>query len=207
MLKLFYSPNTCALASHIALEQAGADYEAVRIDFATNEQRKPAYLKLNPKGRVPALVTGRGILTETPAILVFIAQSYPKSDLAPLDDPFALAQAQAFNSYLCSTVHVAHAHRMRGYRWADDPAAIAEMQRKAPQAVSECFALIEREMLKGPWVMGEAYSICDVYLFTLAQWLEADGVDTKKLPRVMDHRGRVAALPAVRKVLAAELQS
>lgn len=205
MLKLYYTPNTCALASHIALEQSGAAYEAVKVDFSANEQRKPEYLKLNPKGRVPALVTERGILTETPAILVFIAQSHPKARLAPVDDPFALAQAQAFNSYLCSTVHVAHAHRMRGYRWADDPAAIAEMQRKAPQAVGECFALIEREMLKGPWVMGEAYGICDAYLFTLAQWLEADGVDTAKLPRVIDHRSRVAALPEVRKALAAEV--
>jgi len=205
MLKLYYTPNTCALASHIALEQAGADYEAVRVDFSSNEQRKPEFLKLNPKGRVPALVTERGILTETPAILVFVAQSYPKARLAPLDDPFALAQAQAFNSYLCSTVHVAHAHRMRGYRWADDPASFADMQRKAPQAVAECFALIEREMLQGPWVMGEKYSVCDPYLFTLAQWLEGDSVDTTKLPRVMDHRKRMAALPAVRKALAAEV--
>ena len=88
MLKFYFSPNSCALASHIALEQAGAAYEAVKVDFSANEQRKPEYLKLNPKGRVPALVTERGILTETPAILVFIAQSYPKAKLAPLDDPF-----------------------------------------------------------------------------------------------------------------------
>ena len=205
MLRLYYMRNTCALASHIALEHAGASYEAVRVDFASSEQRKPEYLAINPKGRVPALVTERGILTETPAILVFIAQSFPKAGLAPLDDPFALAQAQSFNSYLCSTVHVAHAHRMRGYRWADDPAAIADMQRKVPQTVGECFGLIEGGMLKGPWVLGEAYSICDAYLFTLAQWLELDGVDTKKLPRVMEHRSRVAALPAVRKALAAEV--
>ena len=205
MLKFYFSPNSCALASHIALEQAGAAYEAVKVDFAANEQRKPEYLKLNPKGRVPALVTERGILTETPAILVFIAQSHPKAHLAPLDDPFALAQAQAFNSYLCSTVHVAHAHRMRGYRWADDPAAIEAMKKKVPQSVGEAFGLIESGMLKGPWVLGEAYSICDAYLFTLAQWLELDGVDTKKLPRVMEHRSRVAALPAVRKAIAAEV--
>lgn len=73
--------------------------------------------------------------------------------------PFA--QVEAFNSDLLSTVHVAHAHRMRGQRWADDPAAIAEMQRKVPQSVGACFDLIEPEMLKGPWVMGEAYTICD----------------------------------------------
>ncbi len=125
MLKLFYATGTCALASHIALEEAGAEYETVRLDFRSNDQRKPEYLALNPKGRVPALVTDRGILTETPAILVFIAQTFPEAHLAPLDDAFVLAQVQAFNSYLCSTVHVAHAHRVRGYRWvdADDAAA------------------------------------------------------------------------------------
>ena len=150
MLKLFYAPHTCALASHIALEEAGADYELARVDFRASGQKKPEYLAINPKGRVPALVTERGILTETPAILAFVAQSFPKARLAPLDDAFAFARAQAFNSYLCSTVHVAHAHRMRGYRWVDDPAAIKEMQKKVPQTVGECFALIEREMLAGP---------------------------------------------------------
>ena len=94
MFKLFYTPNTCALASHIALEQAGAAYEAVKVDFAANEQRKPEYLKLNPRGRVPALVTERGILTETPAILVFIAQSFPKAGLAPLDERKARGEQQ-----------------------------------------------------------------------------------------------------------------
>ena len=205
MLKLYYAPNTCALASHIALEQAGARYESVRIDFAANEQRKPEYLAINPKGRVPALVTDRGILTETPAILTFVCQSFPEARLAPLEDPFALAQVQAFNSYLCSTVHVAHAHRMRGTRWSDDPATIEGMKRGAPKSVAAAFALIENGMLKGPWVMGEDYSICDPYLFTLAQWLEADGVDTAKLSRVMDHRRRMAVQPAVRRALAAEL--
>jgi len=205
MLKFYYAPHTCALASHIALEQAGADYETVRVEFATNDQRKPEYLAINPKGRVPSLVTHRGVLTETPAILMFICQTYPHARLAPLDDVFALAQVQSFNSYLCSTVHVAHAHRMRGYRWADDPAAIAEMQRKAPEAVGDCFELIEREMIKGPWVMGDTYSICDMYLFTLSQWLEADGVDLKKLPKVVDHRLRMSEHPVVRRVVAEEL--
>jgi glutathione S-transferase len=207
MLKLYYARNTCALASHIALEQAGADYEAVRIDFATNAQRSPEYLKINPKGRVPSLVTDRGILTETPAILLFVSQSFPKARLAPLDDPFALGQVQAFNSFLCSTVHVAHAHRMRGYRWADDPAAIESMKRKVPQSVGDSYELIEREMLKGPWVMGDTYSISDMYLFTLSQWLEADGVDIKKLPKVAGHRRRMTEHPAVKKVLEQELHS
>jgi glutathione S-transferase len=204
LLKLYYAPNTCALASHIALQDAGATYEAVRIDFAKEEQRKPDYLAINPKSRVPALVTDRGILTETPAILAFVAQSFPQAQLAPLDDPFAFARLQAFNSYLCATVHVAHAHKRRAYRWADDPAAHAAMAKKVPQTVGDCFALIERDMLAGPWVMGETYTIADPYLFTLANWLEGDGVDTSRLPKVLDHRARMAERRAVKQVLAAE---
>ena len=79
------------------------------------------------------------------------------------------------------------------------------MQRKVPQSVGACFELIERDMLKGPWVMGEAYTICDPYLFTLAGWLEGDGVDLTKLPRVMDHHSRMSERPAVRRAVAAEL--
>jgi glutathione S-transferase len=202
MFKLYYSPGTCALASHIALEEAGAAYTAERVDFKSNQQNSPEYLAVNPKGRVPAMVTDRGNLTETPAMLAFIAQSFPQAKLAPLEDSFALAQVQAFNSYLCSTVHVAHAHKGRGYRWATDETSFADMKRKVPESVGASFALIERGMLKGPWVMGEAYTICDPYLFTLATWLEGDNVDLATLPKVMDHRKRMSDRPAVQKVLA-----
>lgn len=88
---LFYSPGSCSLASHIALAEAGAAYELVRTDTKTGDQRRPEYLKVNPKGRVPALVTERGTLTETPAILAFVAQSFPQARLAPLDDAFRFA--------------------------------------------------------------------------------------------------------------------
>lgn len=204
MLTLFYALGTCALASHITLEDSGAVYEAKRLNFADGDQRKPEYLKINPKSRVPALITDQGILTETPAILVYIAQSFPKANLAPASDPFRLGQIQAFNSYLCSTVHVAHAHRVRGYRWTDDEPAMETMKKKVPQNVGECFDLIEREYFKGPWVMGADYTIADPYLFTIARWLEADGVDPKRFPKVFDHRNRMAERPAVKKVLARE---
>jgi len=207
MLKLFYAPHTCSLASHVALEDAGAAYTTVRVDFSVNEQRSPEYLDINPKGRVPALVTDRGILTESPAMLAFIAQSFPQARLAPLDDPFAFAQVQAFNLCLCAKLHVAHAHRMRGHRWADDPVAIAEMQHKVPETVGASYDLIEREMLKGPWVMGASYTICDPYLFTFAQWLEADGVDRPLIPKVIEHRSRMSERSSVRKAIAEELHA
>jgi glutathione S-transferase len=204
MFKLFYAPRTCALASHIALEETAVPYEAVRLDFAENEQRKPAYLAINPKGRVPALLTEQGVLTETPAILAFLAQRFPAARLAPLDDAFAFARLQAFNSYLCATVHVAHAHGRRGARWADEPAAIDAMKRKVAQNMSDCFALIERELLAGPWVMGERYSVADAYLFTVAEWLEGDGVELSTLPKTRAHRERMRERPAVQRALAQE---
>jgi glutathione S-transferase len=206
MLKLFYSPGACALASHIALIDAGAEFEAVRVNFKNQEQRGAAYLAINPKGRVPALITEHGILTETPAVLAYIAQRFPAARLAPLDDPFAFARVQAFNSYLCSTCHVAHAHLRRGHRWVDanDTAAVTAMQRMVPASMTQCFELIEHDMLEGPWVMGERYTICDPYLFTLAQWLEGDGVDMAKLPRVAAHRQRMAERANVKQAIAEE---
>jgi glutathione S-transferase len=207
MLRLYYTAHTCSLATHIVLEEVGADYSTVRIDFASKQQQSPDYLKVNPKGRVPALVTDRGILTETPAMLVYVAQSFPQADLALMGDPFAFAKVQAFNAYLCSHLHVAHAHRMRGHRWVDpdDAHSIAAMQRKVPEAVGAAFEAIERDMLKGPWVMGDHYTICDAYLFTLAQWLEADGVDPKRIQRVVDHRHRMSERVPVKKAIAQEL--
>ena len=205
MLRLYYAPGTCALAPHIALVEAGAQYETVRLDLKTEDQRKPGYLEINPKGRVPALATEHGVLTETPAILYYIAQTHPAARLAP-DDPYRLGHAQAFNSYICSSLHVARGHRVAGHRWTDDPAALAAMKRKVPQTVGECYALIERTMFAGPWVLGSDYSICDAYLFTLTRGLAADGVDIDATPKIADHFKRMSARPAVQKVVAAETQ-
>jgi glutathione S-transferase len=202
MYKFYYFSNTCSLAPHIALEHVKADYEAVRVDFTKSEQRQDKYLDINAKGRVPALLTPRGVLTENPAILMYICQTYPEAKLAPLDDAFAMAQVHSFNAYLSSTVHVAHAHGVRGIRWADDEAAIEEMKRKAPGVVGDCFDLIENTLLKGPWVMGDEYTISDMYLFTIARWLEADDVDPARFPKVLAHRTRMLKDPVVEKVLA-----
>jgi glutathione S-transferase len=205
MITLYYTAHTCSLASHIALEDAGAEYDLRRIDFASTEQQSPEFLKINPKARVPAMMTPRGILTETPAMLAFIAQSYPDAGLAPLDDPFAFAEIQSFNSYLCSSLHVSHAHRMRGHRWATEESSFEDMRRMVPETVAAGFELIETMMFKGPWVMGDAYTIADPYLFTIAQWMERDGVDPDRFPKVADHRARMAERANVKAVLEVEL--
>ncbi|MCE3288371.1 MAG: gst1 [Caulobacter sp.] len=200
MLTLHFAPDSCALATLIVLEELALDYRLVAVDLRAGDQRTAEFLALNPKGRAPVLVADEGVLTETPALLDHLARSV--GALMPAA-PFDQARLLAFNSYLCATVHVAHAHRMRGYRWADDPAAIAAMQAKVPASVTEAFAVIE-DQLSGPWVMGEVFTTADPYLFTLAQWLEADGADTARLPRVLAHRERVRARSAVRRALAVE---
>lgn len=206
MIRFYYAPETCSLASHIAMEEAGVDYELHHVDFEISRQLSPEFLALNPKGRVPAMVTPHGVLTETPAMLVYIAQLAVNANLAPLAEPFAFAQLQSFNSYLCSTLHVAHAHRMRGYRWADEAQAIEAMQRKVPDSVGACYEFVEHHGFQpgGPFVMGASYTVADPYLFTIARWMEADGVDPGRFPKVVAHRAMMFERRAVQAALASE---
>ncbi|WP_205589342.1 glutathione S-transferase family protein [Comamonas sp. lk] len=200
-LTLYYAAGTCAQAVLIALYEADAQFTLNTLNFADHEQRSPEYLALNPKARVPALVTERGVLTEVPALLLYVAQTYPQAALAPLDDAFALAQMQDFNAYLASTVHVAHAHRMRASRWADDEAAQAAMRAKVQQNMYECFSVIEKHYLGDkPWVMGEQFTVADGYLYILASWLKGDGVDIADFPRVAAHSERMRARASVKKL-------
>ena len=206
MLKLYYALGACSLAPHIVLEEAGADYELVRLDLSAGEQRKPEYLRINPKGRVPALLTDRGALTENPAILGYVAEAFPAAKLAPLDDSFAFGDMQAFNMFLAATVHVAFSHLSRPERYAEGEVATAAMKARAPKALKEYFSLVEAKLADGrTWVHGENYTVSDPYLFLFSGWLKRDGLaDPEIFPRTLAHWERVAARPAVRKVLADE---
>ena len=200
MLTLYYSRASCAYAPHILLHDAGADFTTVEIDFATGEQTSPDFLAINPKGRVPALVTPDGILTENPAILLYIAQTHPETKLAP-SEPFALARAQSFNMFLASTVHVAHSHKHRGARWADDPAAQAAMTAKVTENMAMYAGMIEAHYFTGPWVLGENYSMCDAYLALITRWLGADGVDLADFPNLQAHDKLMRTRPSMQAVM------
>lgn len=198
----FYTaPGTCALATHIALQEAGAEFDVVKLDFGVGQQQSPEFLRVNPKGRVPALATEHGVLTETPALLAYVAQRFPAAGLAPLDDPFAFARLQELNSYLASTAHVAHAHKRRGARWADDPAAHEAMRAKVPETMTAVAAYLESQ-IAGPWALGDRFSVADAYLYTIGSWLEGDGVDLARFPALTAYLARVAARPAVQRALA-----
>lgn len=206
MNRLYYAPGGCSLAVHVALEEAGAEFEAVRLDFPAAEQRGEAYLAINPKGRVPAVVSERGVLTECVAILAWIAQSWPEKRLAPLEDPWAFAQVQAFNAFLASSVHVAYAHVSRPGRYADGEAAAQAMLAKAPEALGGFFDLIETQLSDGrPFVHGDAYTTSDPYLMVMTGWVIGRGlVDMAQRPHVAAHRERILARPATRRALARE---
>ena len=200
MLTLYYSRASCAYAPHILLHDAGAEFDTVEIDFASGEQTSAAFLEINPKGRVPALVTPDGILTENPAILLYIAQTHPASQLAPTE-PFALAKAQAFNMFLASTVHVAHAHKHRGARWADDPAARAAMTAKVTENMATYAGMIEAHYFTGPYVLGARYSMCDPYLALITRWLGADGVALADFPKLQAHDALMRTRSSMQAVL------
>ena len=177
MLKLYTHLGTIGLAVEIALEEACAAYDVHRMNFAENEQRAAPYLAINPKSRVPSLETDRGVITETPAIMGYIARSFPAARLSPEGDVFAMAELESLMSYLCAWVHPAAAHRHRGYRWADDPAAIADMRRKAPEVFGEAMHLIDTKLFRGPWALGGTYSVADPYLYVVTGWIPRDGLD------------------------------
>jgi glutathione S-transferase len=170
-MKLYYAPKTIAIAVAITLHEAGIEYDPIRLDFRNAEQTKAEYHKVNPKGRVPALVTDRGIMTETGALLDYIADLAPGANLRPAD-PYDAAQVRAVMYYLASTMHVNHAHRARGTRWADQESSIEDMKAKAVQTMTDSATFIENHVLSGPYILGDRICMADPYLFIACNWLE-----------------------------------
>lgn len=202
MLIFYYSKGSSALAAHILLEEVGADYEAQHVALAKQEHMEPGYLAVNPKGRIPALETTDGFLSENPAILTYIAQTHPEAGMLP-DTPYEAARVHAFNAYLSSTVHVAFAHFQKGARWSDDPAAIETMRAKVPVNLAEAAKLIEDHYFKGPWVMGDLYTIADPYLFLLHRWMEKAGTEIALFEKLAAHVAAMRKRPAVQRGLEA----
>lgn len=199
MLKLYYSPGACAIASHIGLEEAGADYAIEKIDLRAGQQRTPEYLAINPAGVTPALATAQGVITQNAAILAYVAQTHPDAGLADLDDPFAFARMQAFNGWLASSLHPAI-----GKALFSRPPLEGEAKEAAVKLALEKYDLAET-LLVGPWVMGEAHSMADGYLMVFTRWARQAGLlDKARFPKLNAHLDRVQARPAVQRVLHAE---
>lgn len=197
-MELHYTPGTVSIAVAIALEETGNAYTPRLVDFANAEQTKAPYLAINPKGRVPALVTPQGVLTETGAILDYIGTLAPA--MIP-SDPFAAGRMREVMYYLASTMHVAHAHKMRGSRWADQEASFADMKAKVPQTVAASCAYLETELAFSPFVLGDELTLADPYLFIIASWGTGDGVDMSAYPKLATFLDMMRARPSVQSAI------
>ena len=200
-MQLYYAPNTISVAVAIALEESGIDYEPIKIDFAAKEHTGAAYAQINPKGRVPALAVEGGILTETGALLEYIADLAPASGLRPTD-PILQARMREVMFYLASTMHVNHAHKMRGARWAKERSSWKDMQKQVPQTMAASCDYICKAGLRGPFVLGAEFSIADCYLYTICTWLEGDGVTLADFPKIQSFMTAMEQRDSVRAVYA-----
>jgi glutathione S-transferase len=203
-MQLYYAPGTISVAVAIALEEAGLDYEAIKIDFANKEQTSPAYAQINPKSRVPALAVDGGILTETGALLDYIADIAPDTDLRPTD-PVLLARMREVMYYLASTMHVNHAHKMRGSRWASKTSSYKDMQAKVPQTMADSCAHLSQYGLRGPFVLGDRLSLADCYLYVVCTWLQGDGVTLADFPKIQSFMAAMEQRDSVRAVTAKDM--
>ncbi len=199
MLKLYYSPGACALASHIALEEAGAAYDSQAIDLRKGEQKTPEYLAINPAGVTPALQTDRGVVTQNAAILAYVAELYPQANLAPTD-PFERARFNAFNGFLASSLHPAI-----GRLLFSRPPLEGQARDDARDLVLSKLQLVEDTMLQGPFVFGEGFTGADGYLSVFSRWSrQAQLLDPERFPKLNAHLDVIQSRDAVRRVLQAE---
>ena len=198
MLTLHYAPKTISIAVAITLEEVGLAYDAVAVDFASGAQAKEPYLSVNPKGRVPALVTAAGTLTETGAILEFIAET--SGQLIP-DTPMATARMREVMFYLASTMHVNHAHKMRGHRWADQQSSFDDMTAKVAETMAASCAYLEDMLALDPFVTKD-FSLADPYLFMVLSWVPGDGVDLAAYPKLSAFVDMMKTRPSVQAVIA-----
>ncbi len=203
-MQLYYAPGTISVAVAIALEEAGLEYEAIKINFADKEQLSPAYAQINPKSRVPALAVEGGILTETGALLDYIADIAPEAGLRP-SDPVLRARMREVMYYLASTMHVNHAHKLRGSRWASKTSSYKDMQAKVPQTMADSCAHLSQYGLRGPFVLGDEVSLADCYLYVVCTWLEGDGVTLADFPKIQSFMTAMEQRDSLRAVYAKDM--
>lgn len=203
MLKLYYSPGACSLVPHIALEEAGADYEPVRVTLAKGEHLQPDYLAINPRARVPSLETDRGIITENPAVINYIADLYQAAGSVPCGDAFAAARCNELLCWFASSVHIAFAEIWRGSRFTDDESLWPALERGGRKVLERQFDEIEA-LCVDEWLVPAGYTAADGYVFTFFRWGRRIGFDMGRYPRWVELAGRILERPAVQRALEAE---
>ena len=202
--KLYFSPGAVSMATHIALEEVGAPYALEPILIREGQQRSERYLKIHPLGRLPALEVAPGVvLTETPALLGYLADRVPDRELLPRD-PLLRARANEWMSLLSSAVHVAFISFFRPERYTSNDAAIAALKVDGKQRFWQMLEHVERRLPEPGFALGERYSLCDAYLTVFFLWARRFELPTSELSRYGRLVARVLPRPAVRRALEQE---
>ncbi|MBM3569210.1 MAG: glutathione S-transferase [Alphaproteobacteria bacterium] len=204
MYTLFWAPGTAAIAPHVLFEEFGVPHRLVRVDLAAKEHHRPEYLKINPKGRVPALVDGETVLTEAAAIGMHLADRHPEAGLAPPVGTIERARYYQWLTYLTNTVQEAFICWYHPDWYLADAAMQAALKKNAEERLDKSWALIGEAVGDGPWFLGQRYTVCDVYLTMLVRWsrnLPSPAWNQAAVGRLAD---RVRARPAWQRMMAAQ---
>jgi glutathione S-transferase len=203
MLKLFYSPGACSLVPHIALEEAGAEFELGRVLVGQGENLRPEYLAINPHHRVPALLVDDAVVTENIAVLNLIADLFDVDGAVPRDDPFAAARCNELLGWFASSVHIGFAQIWRGSRFSDDESIWPRLEEGGRKVLAQQFDEIEQLCGDG-WLVSGRFTAADSYLLTFFRWANRIGFDMGRYPRWAALASRVLERPAVRRALETE---
>jgi glutathione S-transferase len=205
-LQLYYSPMACSLSCHVALEESGLRYDTVEINTKTEVNLTPYYRGINPLGKVPALAIEGSILTESAAILSYIADLVPEKGLLPPAGSRARAFAHEWLNFLSSTVHVAFRPVFRPERLIDDATCLDGLRRMGVAQVIEVLKHADARFGRGPYTLGETFSLCDGYLLVFYLWSKRPqfASDVPRFPALHTMARLVLMRPAVQLVMKAE---
>jgi glutathione S-transferase len=196
-MKLFYFPGACSLSPHIVLREVGAKFDMVKVDLATKKTDSGEdYLRINPRGYVPALQLDDGsVLVEGPAIVQYLADQNPSAGLAPAPTDRKRYELQSWLTFIGTEVH-------KQFSPLFNPASNDAQKAASVQALKGRFAYLEKELATRPYLMGDTYSVADVYLFVVLGW--AGYVKLELSPNLQSYLARIAGRSAVQAALKAE---
>lgn len=203
MLKLYFSPGACSMASHIGIEESGAPYTECLTLLGKGEHKTEAYLKINSRGKVPALEIDGQVITENTAILTYLARQYPNANLMPAN-PVDAANCVGIMAWLSNIVHPSYQRTMRPERFADSDSGKAEVVASAKKAFWANLEEIDG-MLKGrEWLVGNQFSVADCYALVFYGWGARSEYPVKQLANYTAWKDRMLKRPAVMKILQSE---
>lgn len=203
MLTLYFSPGACSMASHIGLEETGAPYEEKPTLLAKGEQKTEAYLRINPRGKVPALSVDGRIITENTAILTYLARQFPEKKLMPAD-PVDEARCIETMAWFSNIVHPSYQRYMRPERFAEGEAAQATVRATGRKSFWAGCQEIDALLQGKEWIMGSQFTVADGYALVFYGWGVRGEFPMAELGAYTAWKDRMLKRPAVRKILDSE---